>query len=801
MLLASAHARVLEPGFADLAATHSAIALRHRSAQSPTGTAGAGREKEGDARGSSGRGGALSIGGGARRGSASSGGRPSVVVPRGAIAPVIDGLLDDSVWQAAARITTFTQQRPVEGAPATEDTEVSITYDSRNLYFGIYAHYSDPKLIRANHADRDKTSSDDTVSLFFDPFLDQQRAYVFSVNAYGVQGDAIMNTNARGGGAGPGPGGGGGGGGGGAGGGGGGQYGEDPSWDALFSSRGRLVADGWTAEIAIPFKSLRYPAKGEGQVHRWGFQIQRDIESKNESVVWSPVSRDVMGFIRQMGMLEGASDLSTSRNLEVLPTFTAVKSGALDAVSGVFQGADASPEAGINVKYGITSKVTADVTFNPDFSQIESDRAQIDVNQRFPLFYPELRPFFIEGQEVFDLPSPVTFVHTRTIVDPRYGAKLTGKVGKMSLGLVVANDEAPGRVDDPADPALGRSAHVVLARARYDVFADSTVGLIATDRELMNGYSRLGGVDGQFRIGRNHRLSVKLMASDRVDATTSQRRFGPMLDIGFRKEGRSVSYGISHWAIHPDFGTDVGFVRRVDMRQTNTSFGYRWWPEGRIVNWGPRVSYNRNYDFTGVLQDEQRNASINVQFAKSITLGGGVNRDMERYGGVDFQKSRWFVGGGINTSRRISLTGSYGGGDQIRYETDPFLGRGANANLTLTLRPFSRLQSQVDVITSDLMDPRNNTEVFKAKIYRGQTTYQFTDRLLARNISEYNSLNRTWAVNLLATYRLNAGTVFFVGYDDHYQQGDKISATVFPDAGYRRTNRAFFTKLQYLFRY
>jgi hypothetical protein len=459
------------------------------------------------------------------------------------------------------------------------------------------------------------------------------------------------------------------------------------------------------------------------------------------------------------------------------------------------------------VKYGITSNLTADFTYNPDFSQIESDRPQIDVNQRFPLFYPELRPFFIEGQEIFDLPSPVTFVHTRTIVDPRYGAKVTGKLGKTTLGLVVADDEAPGRVDDPADPALGRSAHVVLARARYDVFSDSTVGVLATDREFMSGYSRVGGIDGQFRIGLNQRLGLKMMASDRIDAVTGQRRYGPMLDISYRKEGRNLSYGISHWEVHPDFGTDVGFVRRVDTRQTNTNFGYRWWPEGRIINWGPRLNYSRNYDYSGVLQDEQRFASVNAQFAKNITLGGGVNRDMERYLGVPFDKSRWFVGGGINASRRISVSGFYSGGDQVRYVTDPFLGNGGNTSLTLTLRPVSRLQSQVDLITSNLMDPRNNTLVFDAKIYRGLTTYQFTERLLARNITEFNSLNGTWAVNVLASYRLNAGTVFFVGYDDHYQQGNRIQqgdlvgSSLFPDAAYRRTNQAFFTKLQYLFRY
>ena len=342
---------------------------------------------------------------------------PSVTVKRAAEPPSIDGRLDDPVWQTATRITRFVQESPLEGAPATEQTEIWIAYDSQRLYFGIYAHYTDPRIIRANRVDRDQTGRDDRVSFFFDPFLDQQRAYVFSVNGYGVQGDSLMSA------------GGGGGGGRGGGPGGGGPDG-DSSWDALFSSAGRLVADGWTAELSIPFKSLRYPATREGEAHRWGFQIRRDIEGKNESVVWAPVSRDIPGLLRQMGTLDGLTNLSTSRNLEFLPTFTAIRPSAIDTSTGRLAHVDSKPQAGMNIKYGLTSNLTADFTANPDFSQIESDRQQIEVNQRYPIFFPELRPFFLEGQEIFNVPGPVNFTHTRTIVDPRVGAKLSGKMGR-----------------------------------------------------------------------------------------------------------------------------------------------------------------------------------------------------------------------------------------------------------------------------------------------------------------------------------------------------------------------------------
>ena len=249
-------------------------------------------------------------------------GRPSVTAVRADESPRIDGDLDDAVWQRATRITEFVQQSPIEGAPATEDTEIFIAYDDTNLYFGMHAHYSDPSMMRANRVDRDRAGfGDDTISVYFDTFLDQQRAYVFTLNGYGVQGDSLMSR--RGGGGGGGGGGQGGRGGGFSGGGGRGGFSGvprgDSSWDALFESGGTLVDDGWTAEMAIPFKSLRYPSVGN-QAHRWGFQITRSIRGKDETVVWAPVSRGVSGFLPQMGLLDGMSGLSTSRNLEILPT-------------------------------------------------------------------------------------------------------------------------------------------------------------------------------------------------------------------------------------------------------------------------------------------------------------------------------------------------------------------------------------------------------------------------------------------------------------------------------------------------
>ena len=732
-------------------------------------------------------------------------GRPTLRPGRSDVRPDIDGRLDDVIWQDAIHITEFVQQNPVEGAPATEDTDVWIAYDSQNLYIAVHAHYSDPSIMRANRVDRDQSFDDDNISFYFDTFLDQQRAYLFSVNGYGVQGDAIVN--ARG-------------------------FGRsnrrrstgsfsafrggiptgDNSWDALFSSGGQTVADGYTAEVAIPFKSLRYPERDQGLPHRWGFQIVREIRGKDEFQVWAPVTRNVSGFLTQAGLLEGMTNLSLSRNLEIMPTFTGVQYGSLNQ-QGKFIDGDPSPEGGVNVKYGITSNLIADFTYNPDFSQIESDLPQIEVNQRFALFYPELRPFFLEGAEIF---SPqrgmVTFVNTRTIVDPEFGGKITGKVGNTTVGLMIANDEAPGRTDSSTDSAFGETANNIVGRARYDLYAESYVGALVTHREFLDTHSTLGALDGNFRLGQTQSLSFQAVQTDHRDLEQMDRE-GQMFNLSWRFTDRHWTSFISLYTLSPDFRTDIGFVRRVDQKQGFSSLGYTFRPESWVVSWGPSVRYNWNHDFNNVLQDLDKRVAFDATFARNISVNSQFQDEMERFGGINFQKQAGRIGGQVSTSRRVSVGGYYEYGDLVRYVENPYLGRGSTGSFFAALRPLSRFQSEINLRTSDFIDPRTGDDlVFDVKILRALSTYQFTDRFLLRNISEYNTFDKTVDLNLLFTYRLNAGTAFYIGYDDHYRQadqiygddmdGDGIDDQLFPMATvYQQTNRAVFTKFQYLFRF
>ena len=762
--------------------------------------------------------GSLSVGGGRPQlGAAGEAGaltgRVSARPYRTQVPPSIDGRLDDAVWQDAALITDFIQRQPEDGAPATERTEVYIAYDSGNIYMGFYAHYDDPSQMRANRTDRDQAHQrDDIFSVYFDPFLDQQRAYVFSINGYGVQNDSILGSRGNGGGFG------GRGGGGGPGGGSSAPRGDD-SWDALFSSGGQIVEDGYTAEMAIPFKSLRYPARAGDIPHTWGFQVVRWIRGKDETDVWSPVSRNVAGFLTQMGVLEGMRGLSLSRNLEIQPTFTGVQFGTLDTDSGRVVDDDPKPEGGVNVKYGVTSNLTADFTYNPDFSQIESDQPQVEVNQRFALFFQELRPFFLEGAEIFNIPGPFRTVHTRTIIDPLYGVKLTGKVGKTTVGVLYANDEAPGNVDDPDEPFfpdnLGQAAQTLVGRVRYDLYSESYVGAIVTQREFLSRQSRLVGIDSNFRVGSSSAFSFRAMGTDHRDEEALETT-GYFVNASFRKTSRRLSYSAETYALSPDFKTDAGFVRRTDLLYGTGSVNYQWRPESWIVSWGPSLTYSRNHNFDRVLEDEQIQTRVNFIFARNIRFNAGFDRALERYEGIDFEKTRFGMGGRYAASRLFSFGGNFRWGDEVYFDkANPFVGRESSLRLFVDINPVSRAHSRIDIDTSRFTDPMGlfipgvnegevdeTGKVFTVNIVRALSTYQFSERLLFRNITEINTFDQELGLNFLLTYRVNSGTAFYVGYDDHYQQREQFDdRELFPGSGYQQTNRAIFTKLQYLFRF
>src|SRR5690606_29783937 len=312
--------------------------------------------------------------------------------------------------------------------------------------------------------------------------------------------------------------------------------------------------------------------------------------------------------------------------------------GEIDPTRPGFVNNDADPDFGVNLKYGVTPNLTADFTINPDFSQIESDRTQLEVNLRFPISFPELRPFFVEGSEIFNIQAPVTFVHTRTIVDPDWGAKLSGQVGRFTLGLLAANDRAAGNVEDQEDPAFGEKAHTLIARAQYDLYTSSNIGFLFTDREFLDGYSRLFGFDGNFRFSSALSGDFKVVGTRHQALGAGEETSGHMASARIGRTGRYFSGSLQLSQVSPEFRTDVGFVRRRDTQNITANTSYRFWPSGSVlVNWGPSLDYTRLYDFGEILQDENLGVGMNFQFVRNISASISYDRDMERYAGTDFR--------------------------------------------------------------------------------------------------------------------------------------------------------------------
>jgi hypothetical protein len=334
----------------------------------------------------------------------------------------IDGRLDDAAWQQAALLTSFTQYKPVEGAEASQRTEVQVLVDKDAIYFAIKAFDSDPSGIRATLSERDSyTFSDDYVRLILDTFDDGRKAYVFTVNPLGVQHDGIWNES------------------GGSSGRMHGNFGSpiDNNPDFLWDSDGAITEWGYQIEIRVPFKSLRFP---EAEEQSWGLHVLRKIQRSGFESSWAPITANVSNKLTQAGKLNGLRNLDMGLFMELNPVLTGKRIGEFDSADGLFRREDPSGDFGLNATYGVTSNLTLDAPFNPDFSQIEADAGQIAVNERFALFFPEKRPFFLEGTEIFGMAKQL--IYTRSVANPIAGAKLTGKLGSVNVGYLGAIDQS-----------------------------------------------------------------------------------------------------------------------------------------------------------------------------------------------------------------------------------------------------------------------------------------------------------------------------------------------------------------------
>ena len=728
----------------------------------------------------------------------------------------IDGRLDDAAWEGAALLSNFSQYDPVESIPAVQPTEALVLVSDDAIYLGVRAYDSDPGGVRASLSERDSWGrADDYIRVVLDTFNDRRRAYNFMVNAYGVQQDGIWVEGGQGGGGGGRGGRGGGGGGGGRRGGGFGPPPVDYNPDFIWESDGRLDDQGYTVEMRIPFKSIRFQ---NVPVQSWGINIMRRVQRTGYQQSWAPLTRDRANQLEQSGTLDDLRDLDPGLFLEMNPVVTGKRLGAYDSDADAFQRDDPVGDFGFYTTYGLTSNLTLDGTYNPDFSQVEADAGQIAVNERFALFFPEKRPFFLEGMDIFQLPKQL--VYTRSVVDPIAGAKITGKVGSFNVGYM-------GAVDQVESSGSANDAVVNLVRLRRDLGTSSTFGLTYTDRTRSTDvFNRLASADARLVMG--GRYTLQLIGAGSVRGLSEGgSEWGTLTSASFERTGRTFSFNGEFENIDPAFEAASGFIRRVGLTQMqgNVSLNSIGRPGDVVERWGPSLSVRTLWDHDafwdgGRTEESEIRLTGITSFRNNITLFlTGTRTDFffpaSDYDGLFTREpSELLVPMSVNQSHFQGLYGAnffvmasswskVRGNIRFGWSETPLFYRTLDVpieaadrysgSVSLNLYPFTSLQAEVGVNHETLIRKRGGERYSSATIPRVRAQYQFTKALFLRSIAEYahrdrepllnpvsglpleycsddgcsalsTSIGHDVHVEVLLSYEPSPGTVMYVGY-------------------------------------
>jgi len=679
--------------------------------------------------------------------------------------PKIDGILKDKVWQEAAVVTGFRQTNPKEGEPVSEKTQVRVLYDDKNIYFGFECFDSEPAKIVKRLTERDAFSSADDVSVLLATFDDNRNAYVFSVNASGVQTDSILSSF-----------------GGAPGRGGYRHWAGDRSWDAVWNSKIRVNDKGWFAEMAIPFRVLRFSSDRE-QI--WGINFSRTIRRKNETASWTSYQRD-FGFTRidRAGKLVGLKNIKPGHGLEILPYAMASKERI---ISGEEEQNFFDKEAGLDLKYSLTPNLTLDATLNPDFGQVESDIERIDVS-RYEKFFPEKRPFFLEGANIFS--TPVQLFYSRrigkkfsdgSIANILGGLKWTGKMNGFELGLIDALTKKKEYSLD-GESEVEPFANYSVFRLKKDVLERSTIGFILTNKDFKDdsifSYSRAVGIDMNFNWS-NYYNAVFMLAksfSPRVNDNdyaliAGISRSTDKFFIGFSGQGYGRNFNIN----------EMGFLPRNDLISFGLRTNYKPRPEKfgiRQMSFGPQFMIG--YDTRGVYQFGQLGTNLDFTFDFPENLWGwgywrlGLNYDFsqEYYEDVENSSGEWKIynykslSGSFSTdyNKKVFLRLSTSIKDFLDYE-DKYFGKNKNLNLSLNVVPLSNLSLNLGINNSyeyygnGILDDIKRLVV--VRLHYSWTKKLFLKLLAQRRIGKIED----HSINALIGYYLNAKSIVYLAYN------------------------------------
>ena len=716
-------------------------------------------------------------------------------------------------------LTHFIQDKPVDGALATEPTDVYLGRTNTTLYIVFLCFDQHPELIRSHLARRENILKDDFVTVNLDPFQDHQRGVEFQVNPAGVQADASWTE----------------------------ENGPDYSYDQVWDSDARITHKGWIALIAIPFRSLRFPPHGS----EWGVVFSRNLPRNSESDLWPRVSANVSGELSQEGTLhlDGLAGVTGRHNIQFNPYALGQNEHTLqtlDPTNPFFSNRHAEGTVGGEVKAVLKDSIVLDATVNPDFSDVESDQPQFTVNQRYPVYFPELRPFFLENASYFA--TPLTLLYTRNIIRPQLGARITGKLGHTNLGILAIDDREPGETVQPEDPLFGRKAAFFVGRISQDLGKGSNIGLIYTDEELGGSFNRIGGADFTWRLN-NHWTAL----GQTVQSSTKQNdpksastvfppnyRAGPATDVQVQRSGHSFNLQEEYQDISGGFTTLSGFLQTSNIRSDHLHANYQLFPKhSRLQSFG--LETNQNIAFDHANNRVYHYTTLNPFFLlpNNIMLASFVGQNSDTVGPQN----------GYPLTSNKNFTQNYGGfvargqpSSQLSFHLLALKSGNVNYNPPSGQSPFLLNQEMVQALisinpirhlTDDntyLLDRDHSAHdgqfVYETQVLRTKLNYQFTRAWSARLIVEYDStlanpaqtsLIRTKQVQsqALLTWLPHPGTVIYIGYNNDIQNRNHQLCGTLPDSlrcdpnqpilsrgpNYLNDGRQFFIKASYLLRF
>jgi len=679
--------------------------------------------------------------------------------------PVVDGVLDDPVWAQAATVTDFQTFIPEFGKLQPEKTIAYMAYDSQNLYFAFRCFDGEPQKIKASLSRRDNLNSDDFVCINLDTFNDQQSLYAFYVTPLGVQADSRFASNK-----------------------------EDFSVDMLWDSAARMNDQGYTVEIRIPLKSIRFTL---GDRVLMSVFFERTISRRQEHGSYPALDpKGGYAFLPQMAPMEYLG-LERPTLLELLPAFTHSRR-AVRNDAGVME-TERKSDWSLTGTYGITPSLILDATLNPDFSQVEADAGQVDANLRYGLFFPEKRPFFLEGSENFNIAaamnSPLQAVlHTRTIVDPKWGAKVTGKVGPRDTLAVLAAEDTAEAAETP-DPRFS------VLRYKRTLQDDGYLGLFYTDRKAGERDNRVIGPDGQYRLSPSDLLGFHAFGSfTRPDAAQASSE-GQALGLEYIHDTSRLGINAALHRISEHFEADAGYLTRTGLASGSVTLTPRFYPAS---SWVRRLD---PFVGTTLLKDDASGLTETDCFvgATAILQGNGsltIQADdaTEVFLGQKFRTDGVLFSGRSQLTNWLNLQGSYRQGKGIRYTAEPFQGHGSQTTAALVLQPTESLNLTLNWAHADFARDSDNQKIYDYSIYRSRLTFQLNQAFFLRAIFEYNAYRRQLLTDFLASYTYTPGTVVYLGYGSLYKKQIWEEGVYRPANAFLEMQRGLFFKASYLWR-